>query len=84
MQHFCNSWRVRNLLVMVLRLKQSLMLAESIVSLHTSLLRPSTNFCLFLHCIFHSSSVINNCREDPLLLPRIFMPKDVHLRQLVT
>jgi len=31
---FCNSWRVRNLLVMVLRVNKSLKLAESIVSLH--------------------------------------------------
>jgi len=34
MQRFCNTWRVRNLLVMVLRLNKSLKLAESIVSLH--------------------------------------------------
>ena len=41
MQRFCNSWRVKNLLVMVLRLNKS---AERIVSLHTRLLKPSTNF----------------------------------------
>jgi len=34
MQCFCNSWRVRNLLVFVLRLNKSLRLAESIVSLY--------------------------------------------------
>jgi len=34
MQHFCNSWCVRNLLVMVLRLNKSLRLAESIISVH--------------------------------------------------
>ena len=34
MQRFCNSWRVRDLLVMVLRLNKFLKLAESIVSLH--------------------------------------------------
>jgi len=76
MQRFCNSWRVRNLLVMVLRLKT---LAESIVSLHTRLLRPSTNIRPFLQCILHSSRVVDNAREDPFLLPQIFMPKEVHL-----
>jgi hypothetical protein len=34
MQHFCISWRVKNLHVMVLRPNQFLKLAESIVSLH--------------------------------------------------
>jgi len=81
MQCFCNSWRVRNLLVMVLRLDK---LAESIVSLHMRLLRPGTNFHPFLQCILHSSCDIDNAREDPFPLPRIFMPKDVHLRQLAT
>jgi hypothetical protein len=81
MQHFCNSWRVRNLLVMVLRVKK---IAESIESLHTRLLRPSTKFRLFLQCILHSSRVIDNARDDPFPLPRIFMPKDVRLRQLPT
>ena len=79
MQHFGNSWRVRNLLVMVLRLNQ---LAESIVSFHTSLLRPSTNFRPFLQCILHFSRVVNNAREDPFPLPQIFMLNEVHLRQL--
>ena len=69
MQHFCNSWHARNLLVMVLRLNKSVKLAESIVSLHTRLLRPSTNFCHFLHLILHSSHVIDNAREDPFPLP---------------
>ena len=77
MQHFCNSWRVRNLIVMVLMLNK---LAESIVSLHTRLLKPSTNFRLLLQCILHSSHVVDNAREDPFPLPRIFMPKEVHLR----
>ena len=53
--------------------------AESIVSLHTRLLRPSTNFRPFLRCILHSSRVVDNAREDPIPLPRIFMPKNVHL-----
>ena len=34
MQCFCNSWHVRNLLVMVLKLNKSLKLAESIRSLY--------------------------------------------------
>jgi hypothetical protein len=53
--------------------------AESIVSLHTRLLRPSTNFRPFLRCILHSSHVVHNAREDPFPLPRIFMPKEVDL-----
>jgi hypothetical protein len=81
MQRFGNSWRVRNLPVMVLRLNK---LTESIMSLHTRPLRPSTNFRTFLLCILHSSHVINNSREDPFPLPRIFMLKEVHLKQLVT
>ena len=76
MQRFCNSWRVRNLLGMVLRRNK---LAQCIVSLHMRLLRPSTNFCPILQCILHSSHGVENAREDPFPLPRIFMPKQVHL-----
>jgi hypothetical protein len=61
---------------MVLRLNK---LAESIVSLHTRLLWPSTNFGPFLQCILCSSHVVDNAREDPFPLPRTFIPKDVHL-----
>jgi len=53
--------------------------AESIVSLHMRLLRPSTNLHPFLRCILHSSRVIDNAREDPFPLPQILMPKEVHL-----
>ena len=81
MQCFCNSWRLSNLLVILLRLNK---IAESIVSLHTTLLRPSTNLGFFLQCILHSSRIVNNAREDLFPLPRIFMPKDVHLRKLAT
>jgi hypothetical protein len=49
MKHFCNSWRVRNLRVMVLRLMISLNLAESMVILQSRLLRRSTDFHPFLH-----------------------------------
>jgi len=66
MQGFCNSWRVKNLRVTVLRLN---MLAESIVSLHIRLLRPGTNFRPFLQCILHSSRVVNNAKEDPFSFP---------------
>ena len=66
MQRFCNSWRVRNLLVMVLRLN---MLAESIVSLHTRLLRPRTNFRPIPQCIHRSSRVVNTARENSFPLP---------------
>ena len=69
---------------MVLRLNQSLKLAESIVSLHTRLLMPITNFHLVLQCILRSTSVVDNAREDPVPLPQIFIPKEVHLRQLAT
>ena len=81
MQRFCNSWCVRNLLVMMLRLNK---FAESIVRSHMRLLRPGTNFRPVLQCILHSSRVIDNAREDPFPLPRIFMLKEVHLRQLAT
>ena len=81
MLRFCYSWRVKILLEIVLRLNK---LAESIVSLHTRLLRPGTNFGPFLQCILHSSRVVDYAREDLLPLPQIFMPKDVHLRQLAT
>ena len=81
MQRFCNFWCVRNHLVMVLRLNK---LAESIVSLHRKLLRPSSNFRPVLQCILRSSCVVDNARKFPFLFPRIFMPKEVHLRQLAT
>jgi hypothetical protein len=41
----CNSCSLRNHLVLVVRLEK---LAESIMSLHTRLLRPSSNFRSFL------------------------------------
>jgi len=66
MQRFYNSWRVRNLLVRVLRLYK---LGGSIVSIHTRLLMPGTNFRLFLQCILHSLHVIDNAREDPYCCP---------------
>ena len=84
MPRFCNSWQLRNLLVMVLRLNESLKLAESIVSLHTKLLRPCTNFHPFLQCVLHSSRVVDNSSEDQFLLPQIFMPNHIHLSQLAT
>jgi len=77
MQHFCNSWCVRNLLVMVLRLNK---LAKSILRLHMRLLRLSTNFLPYLQCIVHSLRVVDIAREDPFLFPRIFMPKEFYLR----
>jgi hypothetical protein len=81
MQRFCNFWHVYNFLVMELRLNK---LAERIVRLHTRLLRPSTNFRRFLQRILHSLRVVDNAREDPFRLPRIFMPKEIHLLQLAT
>jgi len=75
MKCFCNSWRVKNLLGMALRFNKPLKLAESIVSLHTWLLRPSTNFRPCLQCILCSSRVINNTREDSFPLPWIFLLK---------
>ena len=65
-------------------LNKSLKLAEIIGSLHTRLLRPSANFHPFLHWKLHPSRVVENGREDPFPLPQIFMPKEVHLRQLAT
>jgi len=69
---------------MVLRLNKFLKLAESIVSLHTRLLTPSSNFRPFLHWMIHSSHVDHDASEDPILLPTMIMPKEVHLRQLAT
>jgi len=66
MQCLSNYWRVRNLLVMVLRLKK---LAESIRSFHTRLLRPSTNIRAILQCILLSSRVVDNARKDSFPLP---------------
>ena len=56
----------------------------SCAATHTRLLRPSTNFRPFLLGILHSSRVIDNGREDSFLLPQMFMPKEFHLRQLLT
>jgi len=65
---------------MMLRLNKYLMLAESIVCLHTRLHRPITNFRPFPQCVHHFLRVVHNAREYPFLLPQIFMPKEVHLR----
>ena len=48
--------------MMVLRLNK---LAESMVGLHTRLLRPGTNFLPFKQCTLHSSGVVDNARKDP-------------------
>jgi len=82
MQRSCNARCVRNLLGMLLQLNESLKLAESIITLHTRLLRPSTNFRTVLQCILHSLCVIDNGTEEHCLLPRMFMPNEVHLRPL--
>jgi len=68
MQRFCNCWRVWNLLLMVLRFNESLMLAQSIVSLCARLLRPSSNIGSFLQCILYSLCVTDNARDDPFPL----------------
>ena len=81
MQCYCNSRRVRNLLVMLLTLDK---LTQSIVSIHTRLLMPATKYCPFLQCTLHTSRVIDNAREEPVPLPQIFMLKEVHHRQLST
>jgi len=51
---------------------------------HYRQLRPSTNFHPCGQYILHSSHVVDNAREDPFPLPRIFLPKDVLLGQLAT
>jgi hypothetical protein len=76
MQRVCNSWSVRNLLVMVLRLNK---LAESMMSLSTRLLRPCTNFRPIVQCILHSACVVDKTREYPVQLPPIIMPNEVPL-----
>ena len=84
MHYFCNSWHVRNLLVMMLRFNKSLHWAESIVNVYTGLLRRSTDLHPFVLCRLHSSRVIDNATDDQFLLPRMFMPKEVHLIQQAT
>jgi hypothetical protein len=84
MQHFCNSWHVSNLFVMVSRFNRSLKLVECMVSLHIKLLRPSTNILRILQLILYSLHVIDCGIEDSCSLPQTFVPKDVHLRQLAT
>jgi hypothetical protein len=69
---------------MVLRLNKYLKLAKYIVSLHTMLLRHSTNFHPILQCLLHSSCIVDDAVEDHIPLAQIFMPKEFHLRQLVT
>jgi len=79
MQRFCNSCPERTLLVMVLRLYEPLKLAESIVRLHSRLLRPSINLRPCLLCILHSSHVVDDAGDDSSLVARIITPKEVHL-----
>jgi hypothetical protein len=67
MQRLCNSCRVMNHLVMVLRFNN---LAEGFMSLNTRPFRPDTNFRPILQCILHSLSVINNAREDLFSIDR--------------
>jgi len=70
MQRFCNSWHVRNLLVMVLTLNKCLKLAESIVSLHPHQAAQVDRQLLTLSTVHTASScVVDNAREDPFLLP---------------
>jgi len=64
---------------MVLRLNKSLKLAESIVRLHTRLLRPSTNFRPFLHWLHHSSEVVDNARNTSFHSPKFSCRKEFTL-----
>jgi hypothetical protein len=68
--------------VMVLRLNKSFKYHELIPTPDCS--GPVPNFCPFLQSIPHSSRVVDNASEDPIPLPRIFMPKEVHLKHLAT
>jgi len=81
MSHLNTSWQVRNLLVKEGRLYK---LTESIVNLHTRLLRPSTQFRPSLKCIHHCSRVVNNAREYLFPLPLNFQVESFCLRQLTT
>jgi hypothetical protein len=65
MQRFSKVWHVGNICIVVWRLK---MLDESIVSLHTRLLRPSANFCFNLQCVHNIYGVVDNAGEDPVLM----------------
>jgi len=81
MKRYCNSWRVTNLLVIVLTVNNS---AESIENVHTWLLRPGTNFRPVLQCILHSSRGVDNARDDAFPLPGIYLPKEARFGHLET
>jgi hypothetical protein len=66
MRHFCNYWHVRNLLVMFVTLNN---IADSMVSIHPRLSRPSSNCHPFVHSILDVSHVLDNARTDRVLLP---------------
>jgi len=67
MQCFCNSWCVRNLLVIVLRLNKSLKLAESIVSLYTHQIAQAKHQLWFLSTVNSPLLVCHrHCQRRPL------------------
>jgi len=71
MQHFCNSWHVRNLLVMVLRLSISLKLAESIVSLHPHQAAQAQHQLWSLSMVY---TPLVTCRQQCPGIPRSAAP----------
>jgi len=63
MQRLCNSWRVRNLLAMVLRLNESLKLVQSIVSLHPPVCSgPAPTFVHF-YSVYYTTCVLSTMPE---------------------
>jgi len=70
--------------VIVSLVNGSLKAAESIVRLHTELLRPRTMFVEFLQCILNWSCAVHNDKQHPFLLPQILIPNGVHLSNLAT
>jgi len=69
MQRFCNSWHVRNLLAMVLRLNKSLKLAESIMSLYPHQVAQAQHQLSSISTVYTPLLACHQqCRRGPLLI----------------
>lgn len=84
MHRFCNSWRVRHLLLILLRFNRPPKLAEFLASSNTRMLRPSTNSGLYLTIVLLFSHVVDNSSTDAFPFPQIFIEKQVYYLPLAT